>query len=176
MKVYQYESVIKIKEKYGTQEISFSFTFLSKGDILKAIKSLSSNNASPIDGIHIKILENSIHIFLYIYSEKLSNIFNECLINQKFPDTLKKADVTPIFKIGNNNEKENYSPMSMLSACTKVFEKLLFEQINDHMQSKFSKHLTSFSQKPQHSKCKTILNKKFILGALFMDLSNCLIP
>ena len=181
MKVYQYESLIKIKEKYDTQEISFSFTFLSKGDILKAIKSLSSNNASPIDGIHIKILKNSIHIFLYIYSEKLSNIFNECLINQKFPDTLKKADVTPIFKIGNNNEKENYSPMGMLSACTKVFEKLLFEQINDHMQSKFSKDLTSFRK--NHSaqnalllmteKFKTILNKKLRLkvGVLLMDLS-----
>ena len=64
----------------------------------------------------------------------------------------------------------------LLRTFPKVFKKLLFEQINDHMQSKFSKHLTSFSQKPQHSKCKTILNKKFILGALFMDLSNCLIP
>ena len=37
------ESVIKIKEKSNTQQNSFSFTFFSKEDILKAIKSLSSN-------------------------------------------------------------------------------------------------------------------------------------
>ena len=95
------------------------------------IKSLSTDKASLIEDNPIKILKNSIHI----YSEKLTNIFNECLINGKFSDTLKRADVTPIFKKGNDNEKENYRPVSMLSTFSKVFEKLLFEQINDHMQS-----------------------------------------
>ena len=94
------ESVIKIKEKYNTQENSFSFTLFSKEDILKAIKSLSSNKASLIEDIRI---------------------------NGKFPDTLKRADVTPIFKKGNNNEKENYRQVSMLSTFSKVFEKLQFE-------------------------------------------------
>ena len=100
------------------------------------------------------------------------------MINGKFPDTLKRADVTPIFKKGNDNEKEN-RPVSMLSTFSKVFEKLLFEQINDHMQSKFTKHITGFRK--NHStqnallimikKWKTILNKKLKVGALFMDLS-----
>ena len=67
----------------------------------------------------------------------------------------------------------------MRSTFSKVFEKLLFEQINDHMQSKFSKHLTGFRK--NHStqnallvmieKWKTILNKKLKVGALFIDLS-----
>ena len=122
------------------------------------------NKASPVEDISIKILKNSIHIYL----EKPTKIFNECLINGKFPDTLERADVTPIFKKGNDNEKENYRSVSMLSTFTKVFEKLLFEQINDHMQSKFSKHLTGFHK--YHStqiallvmieKWKTILKKK----------------
>ena len=96
-----------------------------------------------------------------------------------FPDTLKRVDVTPIFKKGNDNEKENYRPVSMLSTFSKLFEKLLFEQISDHIQSKFSKHLTGFLK--NHStqnallvmieKWKTILNKKLKVGALFMDLS-----
>ena len=51
------ERVIKITEKYNTQENSFSFTLLSKEDIIKAIKSLSSNNASPIEDIPIQILK-----------------------------------------------------------------------------------------------------------------------
>ena len=100
------------------------------------------------------------------------------MINGKFPDTLKRADVTPIFKKGNDNEKEN-RPVSMLSTFSKVFEKLLFEQIKDHMQSKFTKHITGFRK--NHStqnallimikKWKTILNKKLKVGALFMALS-----
>ena len=59
-------------------------------------------------------------------------------MNRKFLDTLKRADVTPIFKKGSDNEKENYHPVSILSTFSKVFEKLLFEPTNDHMQSKFS--------------------------------------
>ena len=66
------------------------------------IKSLSSNKASLIEDIPIKILKNSIHI----YSEKRTNIFNECLINEKFPDTLKRADVTQIFKKGKLSPSE----------------------------------------------------------------------
>ena len=66
------------------------------------------------------------------------------MINRKLSDTLKRADVTTIFQKGNDNEKENYRPVSMHSTFSKVFEKLLFEQINDNMQSKFSKHLTDF--------------------------------
>ena len=103
---------------------------------------------------------------------------NECLINGKFPNTLKRADVTPIFKKENDNEKENYRPASMLSNFSKVFEKL-FEQINNHMQSKFSKHLKGFRK--NHStqnallvmieKRETVFNKKLKAGALFMGLS-----
>ena len=67
----------------------------------------------------------------------------------------------------------------MLSTFSKMFEKLLFEQINDHMQCKFSKHLTGFRK--NHStqnallviieQWKAILNKKLKVGALFIDLS-----
>ena len=66
-----------------------------------------------------------------IYSEKHTKIFNNCLIN-KFPDTLKRADVTD-FKKGNDNEKENPGPLTMLSTISKVFDKLLFKQINDQI-------------------------------------------
>ena len=86
---------------------------------------------------------------------------------------MKIADVTPIFKKLKNNEKENYLPVSMLSTFSKVFEKLPFEQINDHMQGKFSKHLTGFHKNygTQNAllviteKCETISNKK--LGCSF---------
>ena len=67
----------------------------------------------------------------------------------------------------------------MLSTFSKLFEKLLFEQINNHMQSKFSKHLTDFYKNSgtqnavlvMIEKWKAILNKKRKVGALFMDLS-----
>ena len=173
------ESVIKIKEKYNTQENLFSFTLFLREDILKAIKPLSSNKASPVEDIPIKILKNSIQI----YSEKLASIFNECLINGKFLDTLKRADVTLIFKKGNDNENENYRTVSMVSTFSKVFKKQLFEQINEHMQSKFSKHLRGFRKNYStqnallvKKKWKTILNKKLKVGAFSWICQKRLIP
>ena len=121
----------------------------------------------------VKVLKNSIHI----YSEELTNIFGECIVNCKFPDTLKKADVTSIFKKGNDNEKGNYRPISMFSSFLKIFERLPFELINDHIQVTFSKHLTGFCRNHVTQniilvieKWKIILNKKLKVGALFMDL------
>ena len=96
------------------------------------IKSASSNKSFPNDDIPIKILKNSIHIF------------NEWLIDGKFPDTLKWADVTLIFLKKIENGKENLFPVSILSTFSKVFEKLIFEQINDSLQSKFCKYLPGF--------------------------------
>ena len=85
-----------MREEYDTQESSFLLTLFSKNDILKAIKSLFSNNPSSFDDIRIMILKNSIQI----YSKKLTNIFNECLINGKFLDILKREDINPISKKG----------------------------------------------------------------------------
>ena len=81
------KSVLKIKGKFDSQENSFSFTLFTKENI-NAKKSLSSNKAFPFDDIPVKVLKNSIHI----YSEKLTK-----MIDGQFPDTLKRADITPIF-------------------------------------------------------------------------------
>ena len=138
------------------------------------MKSLSSNKISLIEDIPSIILKSQIHKKLM---KTQKNIFNECLINRKFPDTLKRADVTPIFWKGNDNEKENYYPVSILSTFPKLFEKLLFEQINDHKQTKLWKYLTGFriNHSTQNAllvmieKWKAMLNKKRKVGALFYE-------
>ena len=76
------------------------------------------------------------------------------------------------------NQHEQLFQKYALSFFKSVW-KATFEQINDHMQSKFSKHLTGFRK--NHStqnallvvteKWKTIFNKNLKVGALFMDLS-----
>ena len=111
-------------------------------------------------------MKNSIRI----YSEKLIGIFNESLISERFLDTLKRAEITPIFKNKNGNKKENYRPVSMLSTFPNVLGKLLFEQINDHMQSKFSKLLTQNALLVMTERWNIILNKKLKVDTLFMGL------
>ena len=63
---------------------------------------------------------NSIHT----YSQVLTNIFNDCVKNCNFPDILKYADIT---------NKTNYRPISTPSNFSKVFEKLIYAQIDSFM-------------------------------------------
>ena len=55
----------------------------------------------------------------------------------KFPDILKKAEVTPVYRKDDMNNKQNYRPVSTFSNLSKVFEKLTYSQINTYVSDKF---------------------------------------
>ena len=46
---------------------------------------------------------------------ELINCINESLTNNKFPETLKLSDITPVFKKLDPSDKANYRPVSILS-------------------------------------------------------------
>ena len=52
-------------------------------------------------------------------------IFNESLNNCSFPDELKLADITPIFKKEDATLEKNYRPVSVLPVVSKILERLL---------------------------------------------------
>ena len=53
----------------------------------------------------------------------LSEIINNEIKNNTFPDELKLADITPIHKIGDATRTKNYRPVSVLPPISKIFEK-----------------------------------------------------
>ena len=63
----------------------------------------------------------------------VSDIFNRCLTEGVYPDSLKVAEVIPIFKKGDRNKTTNYRPISLLSQFNKVFEKLLYTRIYSYL-------------------------------------------
>ena len=72
--------------------------------------------------------------------------------NNCYPDDLELAEVSPVFKKKNDLDKENYRPVSVLSHVTKVFERIMYQQIEDFMKDKLSNLLTGFrkSHNTQH--------------------------
>ena len=49
-----------------------------------------------------------------IHVSLLTKIINSSIRNGCFPDELKAAEVTPVFKKNDDLEKENYRPVSVL--------------------------------------------------------------
>ena len=97
--------------------------------VLSLIRSLDSKKAHGSDDLSIAILK----ICDLAIVQPRSLIYKKCLGSGKYPSLWKKANVLPIHKKGSRQLKKNYRPISMLPVCGKLFEKLIFDEIYDHL-------------------------------------------
>ena len=116
------------------------FKPVSKKDITDAIKKLPSNKASIANNILVSVMKQ----FANCYCEKLSNILKDCLKENRFPNLMKVVGISPVFKKLHNTTKDNYRPTSTWSNFAKFFESIIYSQLNDCMEEKFSNYVTAF--------------------------------
>lgn len=148
----------------------------SPAEVEASIRLLKSNVAPGIDEIGAKELKQVSHLI----SEAVAHIVNLMLSTGVFPQKLKVARVTAIFKGGLRNNLSNYRPISVLPIMSKIFESV----INQRLVSFFDKHkILSNSQygfrknrSTEKALCyikdsilTNIDSKNFTLG-LFLDL------
>ena len=128
-----------------------------------------------MDAIPAKIIKENCDIFSY----KLLNDFNLSVTSGIYPNNLKLADITPAFKKGDRFNEENYRPVSILSALSKIFERLLYYQINNYMNPKLSIYQCGFRKVFSAQNCllvmvekwKKCLDNKGSTGVVMTDLS-----
>ena len=78
-------------------------------DTINVIKSLK-NTGNPVNGITASIIkENRVQ-----FAAPLTQLFNTLIAKGVFPDSLKYALVTPIYKKGPKEDIANYRPISVL--------------------------------------------------------------
>ena len=82
-------SIVKIKRHFKINT-TFSFSPASKGEIVAIIIDLQNNKAAG-GGIPLNILKKSNFTF-----GELTECVNHTVKNEKFPDFLKKANITPV--------------------------------------------------------------------------------
>ena len=100
---------------------SFYFSQVDTNTVLKEIRRLSAKKAVQDTDIPVKVLKENAEFF----AEQICRQFNEAICSSKFPATFKFANVTPVFKQGTRNLKDNYRPISILPIISKIFEKLI---------------------------------------------------
>ena len=114
-------------------------------------------------------------------SSILPDMINKCFIRGYFPDCLKLAKVTPIFKEGRSEMCCNWRPISITSCTSKLIEKLVKKRLLSFLSK--NKILTDFQfgYRKDHSTTHAILNisdnilnnfdKKIHTASIFLDLS-----
>ena len=66
----------------------------------------------------------------------LFHVFKVSIKQGIFPDSLKIAKVTLIFKSGAKDNVSNYRPISILPVFSKVLEKMMYNGVYNHLDSK----------------------------------------
>ena len=102
-----------------------------------------------------------------ILAHHLTELFNVMIRNGQFPDELKEADASSLFKKNDPTNKVNYRPIKMLPAMSKIFERLMNNQILQFSEHFLSPLLCGFRSgySTQHAllrfvgKCKESLDK-----------------
>ena len=65
-------------------------------------------------------------------SHPLAEIFNMYQEQGTFPDKLKIAQVTPTYKKGNIEGYHKYRPIAILSALSKILEKIILRRLTTY--------------------------------------------
>ena len=108
-------SIVAIEQRRTPD--TFDFTKFSVDDVSSELNKLDHTKSTT--GVNIKLLKENSETCAPI----LTNIFNSCISNGVFPDKLKLADISPIFKSVDSMAKKNYRPVSILNSVSKLFEK-----------------------------------------------------
>ena len=109
-------------------------------------------------------------------TDAINNSFKKC----KFPDKGRRAAVTPLDK-GEpvRTTEKNYRPVSVLNAFSKIYEKIIKDQLIPHLDLCLSKFTAAYRQQynTQHVLIRMIeewrqnLDNDNVAGAGLMDLS-----
>ena len=76
----------------------------------------------------VKVISNIINDI----APHLAVIFNECVDSGTFPNLMKHGKLIPLFKSGDQADLNNYRPVSILPTLSKVFEKVVLNQLLSH--------------------------------------------
>ena len=133
--------------------------------------------APGYDHIPMHLVKNSFDII----SKPLMYLINLSVEKGIFPNNLKTAKITPIFKAGDVDIFTNYRPISILSSFSKIYEKIMYNRLLDFIQRfeilyslQFgfrAKHSTSHALTHLVNKIATDIDQSKISIGVFLDLS-----
>jgi hypothetical protein len=117
-----------VSSKLENYIIQFSIPNITVEDTLRLIENLPSGKATGPGDISARVLKLVAPVFCY----PLSRLFNLSLERGYFPRKWK-ARVTPLYKDGAQDSRDNYRLISVLSVLSNLLEKYVARSFMDYM-------------------------------------------
>ena len=116
-------SIKNIREK--NFKSVFSFTHTNDLEVKKIIRGMNVHKTCQLKDIPTKIIKLNSDIF----ANFICLHFNYCIDNGEFPQEFQKADIIPVHKKNEKSDKTNYRPVSIPPNLSRIYEKLIHDQL-----------------------------------------------
>ena len=172
---YKLHPSVKRIKKMVQVEQSFELKHVSLQEVVVQLHRLNPKKFCLVGSLPTRHLKEHFEVF----GVKLLNLINNSLNTGVFSDKLKMGEVLSMFKNEDPFNKKNYRPITVLPAVSKLYERIIQDQIIPFMEPVMSMYLCGFRKgySTQHAlmrlieKCREFLHKHGHAGALFMNLS-----
>ena len=155
----------------------FEFKMVTDKEVLKHLQGLKRKCAVGLDNIPASFLKDT----KYAISKPLAHIINCSLKSGIVPSDFKQARVAPIYKSGDRVDFDNYRPISILPAVSKILEKCVHRQLMDHIETHQLLSQFQFGFRKHHStelatvyftdEIRKAMDKGMLTGAIYIDLT-----
>ena len=149
--------------------MTFNFVPVNEVYIDNVINNLKNKSSCGYDNIsnkHIKYAKN-------VLTKPLTLLANQCLHTKIYPSQLKLSRVKPLFKRGDQSRFCNYRTISLLPSLSKIFERVIFDQLLDYFTNNNLLCLDQFGFRPGHS---TELAALRMVDHLITGMDSCRVP
>ena len=137
---------------------------------------LKSNKSAGLDKISVRMMKDAAGVIAPV----LTRIINNSFLNGCFPKRWKSAKVFALFKDGERTSKDNYRPISVLSAVSKVIERIAHDQLGGYLKENSILTSTQFGFRANRSTEMALTNftddilkhmdNKQVTGVVYLDL------
>jgi len=149
---------INDKEQYlnslENKTCQFKFRDISIQELLKIEKSLKPKMSCGPDEIPSKIIKRIITIIPLV----ILHIINISLNTGTIHERLKTATVIPIHKKGDRTDPNNYRPISLINAISKIIEKIIAFQLRSYLENNKLLCSQQFGFRTGHSTVHAMIN------------------
>ena len=151
----KHPSILNIRKRI--LDSVFSFRKTTKEEVSKVIWDLNTKKSFHTCATPTKIIKLNSDIF----SNLIYKHFSYCIDKGERPNDLKHADIVPIYKKINKWGKENYRAVTILSNLSKIYEKLICNQLYEYLNNMLFPSQCCFRKRCSVQHCLLVMIEKF---------------